>query len=164
MTTYHCAACGITMIGPIVHHSCPKEPRVPSELENADMSSLARALDHLTMDVMRSSGDTIREDRDRLTDENVKLARENADLRAKLDDIVRGKCVVKDCTNRPDQGHFVGTLCAPCAATDYKATERRLSTAEAVCRLAVRIKEASFDDPGDAVRWTEVIRAWEGLA
>lgn len=53
-----------------------------------------------------------------------------ADLAAKekkLDDIVRGRCAVKDCENKPNEGMFVGTLCAPCADTNYRAQSALLA-------------------------------------
>ena len=41
------------------------------------------------------------------------------------------KCAVRDCPNRRGQGHFVGALCAPCAAEDYRAWKDRAVAAEA---------------------------------
>jgi hypothetical protein len=65
---------------------------------------------------------------------------ENAELKRKLAEIVRGKCAIKDCPNRPDQGFFVGTLCAPCAERNYwaawsenAALKARLAEAENAC-------------------------------
>jgi len=34
---------------------------------------------------------------------------------------------------------------------------------DALCRLAVRVNEASFSDPGDAVRWTVAINDYQAL-
>ena len=44
------------------------------------------------------------------------------------------------------------------------ATRSPISCAEDVARLAVRITEAKFEDPGDAVRWSVVIHAYEDAA
>lgn len=47
-----------------------------------------------------------------------------------------------------------------------KASEslsKKVDVTTAVCLLASRVIEATFDDPGDAVRWGEAVNAWENL-
>ena len=43
----------------------------------------------------------------------------------------------------------------------YQSAMAHAEKCDAVCRLAVRVKEAAFDDPGDAVRWGEAVNDFE---
>ena len=40
----------------------------------------------------------------------------------------------------------------------------KLKAAEAVARIAVKVIDASFDDPGDAVSWGNVVNDWQAIS
>lgn len=49
---------------------------------------------------------------------------------------------------------------------EIEALRAQLAAAErgyALCSLAARAREVVFDDPGDAVRWGELVNDWAAL-